>query len=429
MFPTLCYHTEIPPIFPIYRDIAPTGRFRRPRESRPRGKKPAGNGRGSGRIQTMKVIHRYILAEIWGPYLITLFTFTLVTLLHRFSRLADLVVAKGVPARLVGKILLSLLPLFLEITLPATLLLAVLLALGRLGADSETTAMRTAGMGMRTLLLPVLLVSVGTFLATLYIGWFGTPWGQRVLTESIAHIVSIRAGAGVDEHVFREVAPGVLLYPDRVSPEGTGMTGVMLSQRVEGQDSLLVFAKEGSFLPEDSNRSAGILLFDGTIHNHDGKAEAYRVASFREMEFRLPRASVATGSQDSPRNLTLPELARKISRADGASPAGPYRYHFHRRLSLAVSCLAFGLLAIPLGHFQRARGKSPAFALTLVLVLFFYLFLAAAGALENSSPTLMTALLWFPNAAGLAAAIWLFRRSETRLIFLPDPFGRLAGKR
>ncbi|NNG46037.1 MAG: LPS export ABC transporter permease LptF, partial [Deltaproteobacteria bacterium] len=45
----------------------------------------------------MKVIHRYILAEIWGPYLITLFTFTLVTLLHRFSRLADLVVAKGVP--------------------------------------------------------------------------------------------------------------------------------------------------------------------------------------------------------------------------------------------------------------------------------------------------------------------------------------------
>ena len=109
-------------------------------------------------------------------------------------------VITGVPARLVGKILISLLPRFLEITLPAALLLAVLLALGRLGADSETTAMRTAGMGMRTLLLPVLLVSVGTFLVTLYIGWFGTPWGQRVLTESMAHVVSIRAGAGVDEH-------------------------------------------------------------------------------------------------------------------------------------------------------------------------------------------------------------------------------------
>lgn len=398
-------------------------------DSRSRWKEPAGNGRGSGRIQAMKIIHRYILAEIWGPYLITLFTFTLVTLLHRFSRLADLVVAKSVPASLVGKLLLSLLPRFLEITLPAALLLAVLLALGRLGADSETTALRTAGVGMRGFLLPVLLVSLGTFLVNLTIGWSGIPWGQRMLTESISRLVSIRAGAGVDEHVFREVGPDVLLFPDRVSPEGTGMTGILLSQRVEGQDPLLVFAKNGRFLPENSTQSAGILLFDGTIHNYDRKADAYRMASFREMEFRLPRVSVAAGNQDSPRNLTLPELARKISRAEGTSSAGPYRYRFHRRLSLAASCLAFGLLAIPLGHSQRARGKSSALALTLVLILFFYLFIAAAGALENSSQTLMTAILWFPNAAGLAAAIWLLRRSETRLIFLPDLFGRLAGKR
>ncbi|MGA6993660.1 MAG: LptF/LptG family permease, partial [Candidatus Deferrimicrobiaceae bacterium] len=162
----------------------------------------------------MKVIHRYILSEIGGPYLIALFTFTLVTLLHRFSRLADLVVAKGVPSLLVGNLLLSLLPQFLEITLPAALLLAVLLALGRLGADSETTALSTAGMGMRGLVFPVLLLSLATFLANLFIGWAGIPWGQRNLTESIARIVSVRAGAGVEERVFRDVAPDVLLFPD-----------------------------------------------------------------------------------------------------------------------------------------------------------------------------------------------------------------------
>jgi lipopolysaccharide export LptBFGC system permease protein LptF len=282
---------------------------------------------------------------------------------------------------------------------------------------------------MRGFLFPVLLVSLGTFLVNLTIGWSGIPWGQRILTESISRIVSIRAGAGVEEHVFREVGPGVLLFPDRVSPEGTGMTGVLLSQHVEGQDPLLVFAKNGRFLPENSTQSAGILLFDGTIHNYDRKADAYRIASFREMEFRLPRVDVAAGNQDSPWNLTLPELVRKISETGGTGPAATYRYHFHRRLSLAASCLAFGLLAIPLGHSQRVRGKSSALALTLVLILFFYLFIAAAGALENSSPTLMTVLLWFPNAAGIAAGIWLLRRSETRLIFLPDLFGRLAGKR
>jgi len=377
----------------------------------------------------MKIIHRYILAEIWGPYLIALFTFTLVTLLHRFSRLADLVIAKGVPAPLVGKLVLSLLPAFLEITLPAALLLAVLLALGRLGVDSETTALSAAGVGMRGLIRPVLLLSLATFLGNLFIGWAGIPWGQRMLTGSLARIVSIRAGSGVDEHVFREVAPDVLLFPDRVSSEGTAMTGIMLVQRVAGQDPLLVFAKEGKFLAESGDKPAGLVLTDGTIHNEDRRTEAYRIATFREMEFRLPKGNTEGGSGSSPRNLTLPELSRKISETGGTGPAATYRYHFHKRLSLAASCLAFGLLAIPLGYFRRARGKSPAIALTLAVILVYYLFLAAAGALESYSPLLMTVLLWLPNAAGFAAACWLLWRSENRLIFLPDPFGRLAGKR
>jgi len=377
----------------------------------------------------MKIIHRYVLSEIAGPYLIALFTFTLVTLLHRFSRLSDLVIAKGVPSPLVGKLLISLLPRFLEITLPAALLLAVLLSLGRLGADSETTALCTAGVGMRGLVLPVLLISSVTFLANLFIGWAGIPWGQRILTESLTRIVSVRAGAGVEEHVFREVAPDVLLYPDRVSPDGTGMTGVFLSQRVEGQDPLLVFAREGKFLPESAHRAAGLLLTDGTIHHDDKKTDAYRIASFREMEFYLPRKNVEAGDRGGPNYLTLPELARKISETGGTGSASTYRYHFHRRLSLAVSCLAFGLLALPLGHSQRLRGKSPALALTLAVILFYYLFLAAAGALESFSTALMTLLLWVPNSAGLAAACWLIWRSESRLVFLPDLFGRFERRK
>lgn len=194
----------------------------------------------------MKIIHKYVLAESVGPFLIGLFTFTLVVLLHRFARLADLVIAKGVPAGLVGRLLLSLFPTFLEITLPAALLLAVLLGLGRLASDSETTALCTAGIGMRGLAAPILALSGAAFLASLFVAWSGIPWGTRQLQETIAQIISIRAGAGATEHTFQEVIPGVLLYPDQVSGDGTRMSGILLSQRVEGQDPLLVFAGGGS---------------------------------------------------------------------------------------------------------------------------------------------------------------------------------------
>lgn len=373
----------------------------------------------------MKVVHRYILREMSAPYVISLFTFSLVLLLHRFSRLADLVVAKGVPARLVGGMVLSLFPAFLQITLPAALLLAVLLALGRLVADSETTALYTAGVGMRGFVLPVLLLSGATFLANLYIGWAGIPWGNRQLSATVARIVSLRAGAAAEEHVFREIAPDVLLFPDRVSADGTRMDGIMLSQRVEGQDPLIVLAKEGEFLPESPGEPLGIVLRRGTIHHEDRKSATYRLATFGSMDFRLPREITGAGNQDSPHRLTIPQLWARVAETGGTGQFSSYRYHLHRRLSLAASCLAFGLFAVPLGLSQRARGRSPALALTVTVILLYYFFLALGGALATTRPPVMELLLWLPNAVGVSLACVFLWRSGSHLVLLPNLFERL----
>jgi lipopolysaccharide export system permease protein len=377
----------------------------------------------------MKIIHKYVLAESGAPFLIGLFTFTLVVLLHRFARLADLVIAKGVPISFVGKLLLSLFPTFLEITLPAALLLAVLLALGRLAADSESAALQSAGVGMRGVALPVILLSGGTFLASLIIGWSGIPWGTRQMQEIMSRIIALRAGAGASEHVFQEIAPGVLIFPDRVSADGARMTGVLLSRSVEGKDPILVFAKEGEFSPEGGARVVRLHLSDGTIHHEDAAAGVYRAASFHGMYFMLPLELAGAGDSEDPKRLTLPELSSRSAALGNTAKGASYRYHFHRRLSLASSCLAFGLFAIPLGLFQRARGKSPAFAITVALIVFYYLFLAAGGAMEARAPGAMVLLIWAPNAIVLGAALWILWRSESRMISLPSLFGRAQGKK
>lgn len=367
----------------------------------------------------MKIIHRYILAETVGPYGIGLFTFTLVVLLQRFSRLADLVVAKGVPASLAGTLLLSLFPSFLEITLPAALLLAILLAVGRLAADSETTALAAAGVGMRGVAPPVLAVSAVTFLASLAIVWSGIPWGTRAFNETMARILSARTGAAASEHVFTEIAPDVLLYPDRVSADGTRMSGVLISQRIRGQEPALVFAREGRFLPESGDAGVGLLLSDGAIHHEEGKDRIYRLATFGQLTFRLPRGAVGESRRDAPRALTLPQLASKIRETGGRGREGAgYLFHFHRRLSLAASCLVYGLLAVPLGLSQRSRGRSTAMALTVSVILLYYLFIAAARAVSETAPAAAVAILWLPDAVGLAVAARAFWISENRPITL-----------
>src|SRR5512141_280562 len=372
----------------------------------------------------MRITRKYLLGEMTGPFLVGAGSFTVIVLLQQFSKVADLVIAKGVPMPLVGRLLFSLLPQFFEITLPASLLLAVLLGLGRLAADSETTALSAAGIGMRGVALPVLAASVVTCAAVLLTGWQGVPWGFRETHRTLPRIVTERAGAGASGHVFREIAPEVLVYPDRVSSDGQRMSGVFLSFRPTGDDPLLVFAREGRFIPTAGDGVVGLELSDGTIHGEPTGKALYRVASFGRMTFRIPLEASSIPGGDNPNGMTLPELSRKVDATGGRGANATYRYHFHRRLSLSVSCLSFGLLAIPLGFSLRSRGRSSAVGITVALFMMYYLFIAAAGVVESRSGPGMIALLWAPNVLGLSLAAWILWRSEHSVSLLPRPFGK-----
>ena len=370
-------------------------------------------------ILHVKLSRKYLLAEMAAPFLLGLGAFTLVVLLQRFTRLADLVIARGVPVEMVGRLLLSLLPSFFEITLPASLLLAVMLALGRLSADSETTALSGAGIGMRSVAVPVLIACAIVFSASLLVAWKGLAWGNRESQRILARILAERAGSGASEHVFREIAPDVVIYPDQVSADGRRMEGVFLSFRPPGGNPLFVFAREGRFLEAKEEESAGIELLDGTIHGDQSAGKSYRAASFGRMVFHVPLETAEVTIASQPKGMTLPQLAEKVEETVETGPDAKYRFYFHRRLSIAFSCITFGLLAIPLGMSQRARGKSSSFGKTLALILVYYAFIAGAGMLEKNAPRAMVAVFWIPNALGILLAIWIIYRSERSVELFP----------
>jgi len=92
------------------------------------------------------VLDRYFLRELISPFGFggALFTFFLV--IDRIYHLTDLVITKGVPFHLVLQLLVYMLPSFMAHTLPMALLVAVLLAGGRLASDLEIVAFKAAGV-------------------------------------------------------------------------------------------------------------------------------------------------------------------------------------------------------------------------------------------------------------------------------------------
>src|SRR6056297_262202 len=113
-------------------------------------------------------IHRYILREIAPPTLLSLLIFSFVLLMGRIPRVTEMVISQGVPVMEMMQLFGYLLPTFFSITLPLAFLLGILLAFGRLSAESEFVALKASGIGLYTLIKPVFFLAV---LFVLLTGW------------------------------------------------------------------------------------------------------------------------------------------------------------------------------------------------------------------------------------------------------------------
>src|SRR5207247_1368899 len=106
------------------------------------------------------VLDRYIVHELIPPFALGGALFTFFLIIDRIYHLTDLVVTKGVPFYLVVQLLVYMLPSFLAHTLPMALLVAILLAGGRLAGDLEIIALKAVGVSAFRLFRPVLAVAL-----------------------------------------------------------------------------------------------------------------------------------------------------------------------------------------------------------------------------------------------------------------------------
>src|SRR5215468_4637331 len=108
----------------------------------------------------MSILDRYVWKELGPPLAIGVSVFTFFLFIDRIYQLTNLVITKNVPVHLVLSLLGFMLPPFLTLTLPLSLLVAVLLVGGRLAGDFEVTAIRAAGISPLRLFRPFVILGV-----------------------------------------------------------------------------------------------------------------------------------------------------------------------------------------------------------------------------------------------------------------------------
>lgn len=363
----------------------------------------------------MRTINRYILREISIPFGLGLAVFTFILVIARILKLVEMVVNRGVPALEVLKLFSYILPAFLEVTVPMALLLAVLVAFGRLSSDSEIVALKTSGVSLYQLMRPVTLFAVCVYVVALGLSLYARPWGNNQLRNALYEIAKTRASAGIKEKVFTDDFSGLVIYVNHIEPPGNSLRGILISDSRDPDQRNTVVARVGYLVPNEQLHTLTLRLLEGSVHAFYQKDRSYHRTDFTTYDITLDLNTALTNlrpREKDPSEMTVHELRKTIATKHRAGqPAFGEAVELQRKFSIPFACLAFAVIGVPLGIQPSRSVRSRGFALSLTLIFGYYLLLTLGDSLGQRGVLPPALSMWLPNILLTALAIGFFQRA------------------
>jgi LPS export ABC transporter permease LptG/LPS export ABC transporter permease LptF len=373
----------------------------------------------------VRILDRYVIRQLLMPFGIGLLVFTFLFIIPEIMRYAEDYIAKGAPMVVVAEVFVALLPMALGLTIPMSLLMALLVAFGRLSADREFVAFQACGVSLRRLLIPVGIVSVLCCGATLYVLLVSVPASNQRFREITFNVIASLAEGDVKPRVFVDRFPNIDLYVREIPPTG-GWDGVFMSDNRGGEGSAIYLARRGRIVIDRDRKSVEMVLDEATRHSADA-AGKYEVSNFDRLILNLsPEAMFPTGGPPKgDREMSVTELR---ARADEIRSGGEFPHNqlfeIHKKFSIPAACLVFGLIGLALGATNRRDGKLASFVIGVAIVFVYYILLWLGQSLTKGRVLAPWLAAWLPNIVLGLAGIFFFMwrgRVADRPMRLPLP--------
>ena len=361
----------------------------------------------------MRIFTRYILREVITYAALGGVLFTFVLMMKYLLSLLEFAVRGSASVSDVFRAIAYLLPSILTLTIPMAVLIGILLGIGRLAADSETIAMRAAGMGVQTFLRIATYFVAFAWLIGLANSLYIAPHAAAALLRLDEDRRSAQYAFEVQPRVFNEDLKNNVLFVQDVLPVAgeSVWRGVFLADLTQPANPHIITANQG-FVDSSGSQTLHLRLENGTRHDISLKQpDKYDISTFASTE--LP---IRTNQQDDARitRHDTPIQAIGVRQlwhlARTAPDRRPYIIEFNRRLSFPTACFVLMLVGVPLGLASKRGGKGAGFVLTLFLV-FLYYFLSTVGiALATQGKLSPFFGVWGANIGFLAAGALLVQQ-------------------
>ncbi len=421
-----------------------------------------------------RVVERYVVREFLLSFGVAFSFFFFAFFINQILLLAEDILTKNVPLGDVLRLILYSLPAIVALSFPFGSLVGALMTVGRLSADHELLALEASGVRTRRVSSPILAVGLVFSLFSFTVNDVFLPLGTLEFSRLYRELLYRNPALELDEYSITRYQENIIVTG--AVKEGVVEDLMILERNREGKSRVIVSDRARITSEGGAVGVISLTLDDVVTHSYDSRqaaaqeyleaeqmvynvvlrdiAAAIQAPGPREMSSRdvysamlEKRESLGERREDHRRN-TARQAATLYSRyvyyqeavEEGsiAAEAGfsglveqrelvvrererpitdrtlqIFSIEFHKKFSIPFGCLAFAVLAFPLGRFAKRSGRSVGFGLGLFVAIVYWSLLVAGQTIGVQNPATSPALMmWLPNivVVGAGVAMIVIRR-------------------
>ena len=359
----------------------------------------------------MRILDRYLLRE-FGTYLVLglLGFITIFVVVDIFEKI-DVFLDHMAPAALVLRFYIYRAPEVVVQVLPVALLLATFLSLGQLNKFGELTAMRSVGLSLVRILMPVLGVAALAAAGALALSETVVPAANRARDE--IYDQQIQRLRPRDETERADVtylgAGGRIFYMRLYVVRERRMHEVSLQEFRGGQLTRRLDAAEASW------DGTGWVFSSGFLRTFEDGRESVRPFQRTVIEGIVEKPEDFAKQSRRPGEMSYPELRSYVERLRASgSRVSNYLVDLHLKLAFPLANFIVVLIGAAVATRLRTRSAALGFGLSVAIAFVYFAFMRTGQALGHNGALPPYLAAWLGDLVFGAVGLTMMVQAQRR---------------
>jgi lipopolysaccharide export system permease protein len=359
-------------------------------------------------------LDKFILNELKAPFFFGIMVFTIIlTAGGLLFKIANLIIERGVSFGIVIRLFLYYLPRLVSFTIPMSCLLAALLGFGKLSANSEIVALKSAGLSFQRIARPVVIASVIVSVLAFFVNETVVPVSERAAANVMMYEVFQRTPPVFKDKIFLREGDGSnlkrVIYINRMNIKTGDMQEIVVEEFEKGRLSRIISAARAKWV------DGSWWILDGRVYDirEDGDVELLFKFTKQALTLEFNPAEIAKQGRLDPDQMTITELYRTIVLYDKKGlETNEMKMTFHLRIGVPWACLILAVMGAALGSRPQRSSSGVGLGMSAIIVFIYYVIMSFSQALGEAGYVPPVIAAWTANAVFFVVGMLLCKKAN-----------------